>query len=99
MLFLVHLVDRENSADLRATHLHDHMEWLAAHADTLLVAGLMQPEPDAPHVGAIWIVKAPSREAVLAMADTDPFWLNGVRRSREVYYYGVRTALPVVVDR
>lgn len=98
MLFAIHLVDRENSVDLRARLLHEHMDWLAANADTLLIAGLLQPEPDSPHVGAIWVVRAESREAALAMADTDPFWIHGLRKSREIYYYGVRTRLPVSVD-
>jgi uncharacterized protein YciI len=94
MLFILRFTDKPNSLPLREQHLAAHLAWLDAHAEQVLVAGTLRPEPDAAPVAAIWIVRAASREAVFALSDSDPFWIHGLRATREVFYYRAHSALP-----
>ncbi|HLA64928.1 MAG TPA: YciI family protein [Rhodothermales bacterium] len=84
MLFIVRFTDRPDTADIRALHLPAHLDWLDAHAATVLVAGSLRPDADAPPVGGLWIVEAESREAVDVLIGTDPFWVHGLRAGVEV---------------
>jgi hypothetical protein len=94
MLFILRFTDKPGSLALREQHLKAHLAWLDAHASEVLVAGTIRPEPEAAAVAAIWIVTAPSRQAVLALSDSEPFWINGLRATREVFYYRAHSALP-----
>jgi len=94
MLFILRFTDKPDSLPLREQHLAAHVAWLDAHADAVLVAGTLRPEPEGPPVAAIWIVRAASRDAVLALSDSDPFWIHGLRATREVFYYRAHSALP-----
>jgi len=95
MLFILRFTDKPDSLALREQHLKAHLAWLDTHAAAVLVAGTLRVEPDAPAaLAAIWIVKGQSREAVLALSDSDPFWIHGLRASREVFYYRAHSALP-----
>jgi uncharacterized protein len=93
MLFVFRLTDRPDAQELRNSHYAAHSAWLDAHANQILVAGILKPEEDGPHVAAIWIVKAANRDAALALADSDPFWAHGLRATREVYFYKARSAI------
>jgi len=95
MLFILRFTDKPDSLPLREQHLAAHVAWLDAHADAVLVAGTLRPEQEGPPVAAIWIVRAASRDAVLALSDSDPFWIHGLRATREVFYYRAHSALPV----
>jgi uncharacterized protein len=94
MLFILRFTDKPNSLPVRERYLAEHIAWLDAHADQVLVAGTLRPEPEAAAVAAIWIVRAASRAAVLALSDGDPFWIHGLRATREVFYYRAHSALP-----
>ena len=59
-------------------------------------AGTLRVEPEQPPVAAIWIVKAESPAAVLALSDRDPFWMHGVRATREVFHYRSHSPIPVL---
>jgi len=93
MLFILRFTDRPDSLRIREKHYSAHIAWLDAHADSVLVAGVIKDEPDGPNIAALWIVSAQSREAALALSDTDPFWINGLRGTREVFYYKAHSAL------
>ena len=94
MLFILRFTDKPDSLPLREQHLAAHLAWLDAHAEQVLVAGTLRAEPDSLAVAAIWVVSAPSRDAVLALSDSDPFWIHGLRATREVFYYRAHSALP-----
>lgn len=98
MLFLLRFTDKPDTQLIRDQYYKAHAAWLDANAASVLVAGVLKPEPDAPHVAAIWIVRAPDRAAALALADTDPFWINGLRATREIYFYKVRSALAAFTE-
>ena len=94
MLFILRFTDKPDSLPLREQHLAAHLAWLDAHAEQVLVAGTLRSEPDSLAVAAIWVVSAPSRDSVLALSDSDPFWIHGLRATREVFYYRAHSALP-----
>jgi uncharacterized protein YciI len=94
-LFILRFTDKPDSMPIRAKHMTEHVAWLDAHADEVLVAGTLRVAPEDPPVAAIWIVKADSREAVLALSDSDPFWIHGLRATREVFHY--RSHSPIAV--
>ena len=44
MLFAVIFADKPGRGELRATHLQDHIAWVDAHKDRVLVAGSLREE-------------------------------------------------------
>lgn len=95
-LFILRFTDRPDALPIRQRYMAAHVAWLDAHADEVLVAGTLRVNPEDAAVAAIWIVKADSREAVLALSDGDPFWVNGLRSTREVFHYRSHSPIPVL---
>ena len=87
MLFAVIFTDKPGHGALRAEHLKAHIEWVAKHQDTVLVAGSLRVEPGAVPTGGLWVVEAPTREAVLDLMKSDPFYTCGLRQSVEVFHW------------
>ena len=98
MLFILRFTDKPDSLHIRQRHLAEHIAWLDAHAEQVLVAGALRTEPQLPPVAALWIVRADSPEAVLTLSATDPFWTNGLRATREVFHYSAHTALAALKE-
>jgi uncharacterized protein YciI len=84
MLFILRFTDDPEKLGLRAELLPSHLIWLGERQSTVLVAGSLKPEPGSPPVGALWIVEAQSRSEVEAVFQTDPFWVQGLRRGYEI---------------
>ncbi|MEY4761281.1 MAG: hypothetical protein RLZZ200_1137 [Pseudomonadota bacterium] len=95
-LFLLRFTDKPDSMAIRQRHLAEHVAWLDAHADEVIVAGTLRVAQEDPPLAAIWIVRADSAEAVLALSDGDPFWVHGLRATREVFLYRAHSAIPVL---
>src|SRR5688572_6097092 len=87
MLFAVLFTDKPGHGTLRAEHLEAHVDWVAEHQDTVLVAGSLRVKPGAVPKGGLWVVDAPSREAVLELMKSDPFYLCGLRQDVEVFHW------------
>ena len=87
MLFVVLFTDRVGQSDLRAQHLQAHIDWVAAHADMVRVAGSLRIEPGEVPKGGLWIVEAPSKQDVNELMQSDPFWTCGLRQSVEVLHW------------
>ena len=92
MLFAVLFTDKPGHGALRQTHLQAHIDWVAQHRHTVLVAGSLRDEPDQVPRGALWVVDAPSKAAVYALMQTDPFHVCGLRERVEVLHWS--KALP-----
>lgn len=92
MLFAIIFTDKPSHGPLRTRHLQAHLAWVLANKDTILVAGSLRRDlPDVP-LGALWIVEAASKESVLQLIETDPFYASGLRQSIEVLHWS--EALP-----
>jgi uncharacterized protein YciI len=87
MLFIVRFADTPNKLDLRERLLCAHLEWLEKHQAQVLVAGSLRVEPDAPPVGACWIVEAADKAEVQSVFASDPFWTGGLRSSVEILHW------------
>lgn len=87
MLFAVLFTDKPGHGALRAEHLEAHVQWVAQHQDAVRVAGSLRVEPTAVPKGGLWIVEAPSKDVVLALMQTDPFWTCGLRQGVEVLHW------------
>lgn len=87
MLFAVIFTDKPGHGALRAEHLQAHIDWVAQHQDAVLVAGSLRTEPGAVPKGGLWVVEAPSKEAVLELMKSDPFHRHGLRQQVEVLHW------------
>jgi uncharacterized protein YciI len=87
MLFIVKLIDKPNSLGIRQQYLEDHKAWLAAHASQVIVSGALRHDPDGQPFGGLWIVEADGKSAVEQLLETDPFWKQGLRASREIWHW------------
>lgn len=92
MLFAAWFTDHPGQGALRAEHLAAHIAWVDAHKDQVLVAGSLRDEPQDTPRGGLWVVEAPSKQAVLSLMQTDPFYTCGLRQRVEVYHWS--KALP-----
>lgn len=97
MLFAVIFTDKSCHGALRAEHLKAHIEWVAEHADTVLVAGSLHSEPAAIPKGGLWVVEAASKEEVLALMKSDPFYTCGLRHGVEVLHWSKALERKVLV--
>ena len=87
MLFAVIFTDKPNHGSLRAANLDAHIKWVAMNPEVVLVAGSLRCELGATPKGSLWIVEAPSKEAVLDLMRTDPFYTCGLREGVEVLHW------------
>ena len=87
MLFAVLFTDKPNHGALRTEHLKAHIQWVAEHQAQVLVAGSLRVELGEVPRGGLWIVEAASKEAVLELMKTDPFYTCGLRHGVEVLHW------------
>lgn len=97
MLFAVLFTDKPGHGALRAQNLQAHIDWVAEHQDTVLVAGSLRTEPGAVPKGGLWIVEAASSEAVLELMKSDPFYTCGLRQDVEVLHWSKALEQKVLV--
>ncbi len=87
MLFVVRFEDHQDRPSLRGENLPAHVEWLDKHRDEVLVAGSLRQNLDAHPIGGLWIVEAPSKQAVIELVATDPFSVAGLRKKVEIHHW------------
>jgi uncharacterized protein YciI len=87
MLFAVLFTDKPGHGDQRVEHLDAHIGWVAQHRETVLVAGSLRTEPAAVPKGGLWIVEAATKQAVMELMKSDPFYVCGLRQDVEVLYW------------
>jgi uncharacterized protein len=95
-LFAIRFHDKPGTGELRKRLLQAHLEWVAAQGEAIRVAGSLRESPDATPVGALWVVRAPSKAAVEALIATDPFTTGGLRAGWEIFHWS--KALPRAVS-
>lgn len=89
MLHIVRFTDKPDSQAIRETHLQAHLDWIAQNRSWLLLAGSMREAPEQAALGGLWIVDAASKAEVLEKMNADPFWVNGLRQSAEVFFWAM----------
>jgi uncharacterized protein len=87
MFFAVIFKDKPNSAELRQSHLAAHLAWLDLHQNVVRIGGSLRSELDQTPAGGLWIVEAETKDAILGLLKTDPFWIAGLRQSVEIFHW------------
>jgi uncharacterized protein YciI len=87
MLFILKFTNKPNTASLVTQHYPAHVQWLKERESTVLVPGALRADADSAPVGGLWIIKADSRAEVEKLFQTDPFWVNGLRESYEIFHW------------
>jgi len=87
MLFAVRFEDHQDRKETRAKYLQDHISWLEANSERVLVGGSLRVSPEENPIGGLWIVDAESKNAVETIIATDPFWVQELRSSVEILHW------------
>lgn len=88
MLFVVQFEDvygeQPERLPERATHMADHLAFLAEHGNQVMASGALRPSSDGTPLGGIWILNVETKAAAEALYKDDPFWKAGLRKSVQV---------------
>ena len=89
MLFAIRFTDRPTAFAVRERYLNLHLAWLAQKRESVKAAGSLREKQSDRPVGALWIVEAESEEEARSLFSDDPFWVQGLRESVEVYSWSL----------
>jgi uncharacterized protein YciI len=78
MLWAIVCVDKPNTAEIRATVLQPHRDYLASQKNILVLSGATQSDDGTQAVGSLFILNVNSRAEAKKFSDGDPFTQNGV---------------------
>jgi uncharacterized protein YciI len=78
----------EVAAPIREAYLQDHLAYLEAHRDRIVLAGPLRTEPDAMPGGGLWVIETPTREEAARIVETDPFFRHGLRKGYKLLLWG-----------
>ncbi len=84
MLWAIHLIDKPNSAEIRAKHLAAHVAYLNKVDSVCFFTGPLQNDDAAQSIGSLWIIKANSRAEAQAFVDAEVFYKAGVFESVKI---------------
>ncbi|PZP51602.1 MAG: hypothetical protein DI598_02810 [Pseudopedobacter saltans] len=87
MYFIVRCQDYADKLAVRQEFTADHKAFLAKYSEQILVPGTLFLEEGGAAQGSIWIVKADSKEEVNQICLQDPFRINGLRKSVEIFIW------------
>lgn len=65
-----------------------HHAYLRAHRGMVRAGGAIAKDQDMPFIGGMWMVEAPTRADVQALAENSPFYLSGVHKSYRLVWWG-----------
>ena len=78
MLYVLHLLDKPGTADLRRRLRPEHKTFLARMADRIAFAGPLLADDGETMIGSLFLVAAPGRAHVEAFNRADPFHAAGI---------------------
>ncbi|QES88131.1 YciI family protein [Rhizosphaericola mali] len=87
MFFIVRSQDHADKLAVRQEFTADHKAFLAKYTDQILIPGTLFLEEGGAAQGSIWIIKADSKEEVEKICLQDPFRINGLRKSVEIFIW------------
>jgi len=76
--------DNEEKAGKRGEFMKEHLAFLKSNAKQIAAAGPMKDSETGLPAGGMWLVSAQSREEVIELVMTDPFWPTGLRKSFKI---------------
>ena len=81
MLFLIHCIDKPDSAGIRGANRAAHLEYLDRHADRLFAAGPLLTDDGSGMVGSAITIDFDDRAGVEKFAAEDPYAKAGLFQS------------------
>lgn len=87
MLFAVIFTDHPGKGDVRAQHLHEHIQWLETNKNVIPIGGSLRQELGQVPKGGLWIADAQSKSQLEDLLKTDPFYVSGLRESYEILHW------------
>ena len=80
--------DDASRADVRRDHEQAHLDYLATHADRIVIGGGLRPEPGAWYCGGLWVMEVADRAEAVRLVEDDPFFRHGLRASYRLFTWG-----------
>lgn len=80
MLWIVYCEDRADGAAIREATREEHLRYLDAHADILVLGGALLADDDPTRIGSCFVVNLPNRAAADAFMRDEPFRKAGLFR-------------------
>ena len=85
MLYIIYCRDDpQSSARLRAQHIAEHLKYLEANSNILLLGGALLAEDGSTRLGSTLILSVPSREHAVRFSENEPFRKTGLYTSVEI---------------
>ena len=81
MHFIIYCIDKQGSADLRATNRHAHINFLEKHRSNVYIAGPILSEDGKDMSGSLLIVDFPDIDCANKFAANDPYFNSGLFES------------------
>lgn len=79
---------REVGEPIRKQFGQAHFDYLAQHADKILIGGGLRPDPDSWYSGGLWVMETSSREEAVALVEADPYFVQGLRERYTLFVWG-----------
>jgi len=81
MMFVIHMTDRPDAAEVRASVAEAHQEFLGDHVDAMWVGGPLLDDDGTTAVGSMMIMDFSDRAAAVEFIEQEPFNQAGVFES------------------
>ena len=81
MLFAIHMIDRPESAELRADTTDAHREFVGQHLDAMYLGGPLLADDERTIVGSLIVMDFPNRPAAEAFIADEPYYAAGLFES------------------
>ena len=81
MLFVIHMIDRPDGAELRASVADAHREFVGGHLDAMWAGGPLLADDGTTAIGSMIIMDFPDRVAARTFIDQEPYNQAGLFES------------------
>lgn len=82
MRWVVIFDDTAEMLEVRRHRGAQHLEYLDAHKDEILIGGGLRPAPGEPFVGGLWVLEVRDRARAVALIENDPYFQPEYRKYR-----------------
>jgi len=86
--WIVLFEDNADAGWVRKNHAQAHFDYLAAHADSIVIGGGLRPAPDAWWEGGLWVMEVESRDEAVRLVEADPYFTLGLRKGYRLALWG-----------
>lgn len=79
MRWIAIFTDTSAMLTVRATQAQAHLDFLAQHRASIVLAGGCRDTPRGDYIGGLWVMEVPERADAVALIEQDPYFLSGAR--------------------